>query len=353
MTIKDIAEMAHVSKGTVSRAINGIPGVGQETRRRILKLIESLDFHPNAAARGLAAKRTHALGFVIPHTGRYSMTSTFWPALLISITEQAALRGISVLLSTAKSEDDVDSAFRSIFMGRQIDGAIIGAEQIGEKQLAELLVKGLPFVMVGRGTYISPYTIDVDNESGAYTAVQHMIRAGHRTIAMLGGPNRFYYVQERVRGFTRAMIENGMDPSLISFSSYEPRETQRKVSTILADNPSVSALFVAAGDLVFETMRTCLEAGRRVPQDLSIVSFDDHPFFEHFTPPVTAVSQPIEKMAQKAVEMLLTLIDGREPEEKAVVLPPALIERGSCQAPGLGMKSTASHPIQTTAGGPQ
>ena len=333
MTIKDIAEMAHVSKGTVSRVINGIPGVGQETRHRILKLIESLDFHPNAAARGLAAKRTHTLGFVIPHTGRYSMTSTFWPVLLISITEQAALRGINVLLSTARSEDDVDSAFRSILKGRQIDGAIIGADQIGEKQLAELLVKGLPFVMVGRSSYISPYSVDVDNESGAYIAVQHMIRAGHRTIAMLAGPNHYYYVQERVRGFVRAMTENGLDPSHVYFSSYEPREATQGVATALSDNPSLSALFVAAGDLVFETVKTCTEAGRRIPDDLSIVSFDDHPFFEHFVPPVTVVSQPIEKLGEKAVEMLLTLMDGREPEEKTAILQPTLVERGSCATP--------------------
>jgi LacI family transcriptional regulator len=346
MTINDIAEMAHVSKGTVSRVLNGIPGVGQETRRRILKLIESLDFHPNAAARGLAAKRTHTLGFVIPHTGRYTMTSTFWPVLLISITEQAALRGINVLLSTAKSEDDVDSAFRSILKGRQIDGAIIGADQIGEKQLAELLVKGLPFVMVGRSSYICPYSVDVDNESGAYIAVKHMIRAGHRNIAILTGPDRYYYVQERVRGFTRAMNEHGLDPSHISYGSYEPRDAVRGVSEILNEDPSLTALFVAAGDFVFETMKTCMESGRKIPDDLSIVSFDDHPFFEHLVPPVTAVSQPIEKLGEKAVEMLLTLMDGAEPEEKTAVLPPTLIERGSCGAP----RTRESLPRATSSG---
>jgi len=353
MTINDIAEMAHVSKGTVSRVINGIPGVGQETRHRIQKIIESLDFHPNAAARGLAVRRTHTLGFVIPHTGRYSMTGAFWPALLISITAQAALRGINVLLSTAKSEDDVDSAFQTILRGRRIDGAIIGADQIGERQLAELLVKDVPFVMVGRGCYISPYSIDVDNEHGAYIAALHLIRAGHRDIAMLAGLNHYHYVQERVRGFARAMAENGLDPSRIYYSSYEPREALRQSSAILTDKPSVSGLFVAAGDLVFEAMRTCTEAGRRVPGDISIVSFDDHPFFEHFVPPVTAVSQPMEAMGEKAVEMLLTLMNGGEPEEKTMVLPPTLIERGSCGAPKAMENAPFPQPTLTTDGGQQ
>ena len=102
MTIKDIAEMAHVSKGTVSRVINGVTGVGDDTRRRVLKLIESLDFHPNASARGLAARKTNTMGFVIPHTGKYTLTSTFWPVFLTVVTQEAAARGINVLLSTAQ-----------------------------------------------------------------------------------------------------------------------------------------------------------------------------------------------------------------------------------------------------------
>jgi len=167
MTISDIAEMAHVSKGTVSRVINGVTGVGDDTRKRVLKLIESLDFHPNASARGLAARKTNTLGFVIPHTGKYTLTSTFWPVFLTIVTQEAAARGINVLLSTARSEDDVDSAFRTILRGHRIDGAIIGAEQFGEKQLAELLLKNLPFVMMGRSANISSYYVDVDNALGA------------------------------------------------------------------------------------------------------------------------------------------------------------------------------------------
>src|SRR5208337_698080 len=188
LTINDIAEMAHVSKGTVSRVINGMPGVGDDTRRRVLKLIESLDFHPNASARGLAARKTNTMGFVIPHTGKYTLTSTFWPMFLTIVTQEAAARGINVLLSTARAEDDVDSAFRSILRGRRIDGAIIGAEQFGERQLAELLLKSLPFVTIGKSPSLGIYSVDVDNEVGAYIAVEHLIRAGHRSIAMLAGP---------------------------------------------------------------------------------------------------------------------------------------------------------------------
>ncbi|NLZ44870.1 MAG: LacI family transcriptional regulator, partial [Clostridia bacterium] len=148
ITIQDIADLAKVSKGTVSRVINGGPGVGAETRKRILKLIEELDYQPNASAQGLASRRSYNIGVIIPHTGSYSMSTTYWPTLLTAITEKAALQDYNVLLSTARSEQDVDSAYRSILKGKRVDGLIIGAEQFGEKQLAGLLLKDFPFVMV-------------------------------------------------------------------------------------------------------------------------------------------------------------------------------------------------------------
>jgi len=329
MTIKDIAEIAHVSKGTVSRVLNGGPGVGEGTRRRILKLIETLDFHPNAAARGLAGKRTNTLGFVIPHTGRYTMTSTFWPVLLSAISEHALARGIKVLLSTPSSEEDVDSAFRSILRGHRIDGAIIGAEQFGQKQLAELLLKNLPFVMIGKSPYITSCSVDVDNERGARIAAEHLADLGHRTIAMLAGPETLPYTQDRIRGFRKTMIERGLDPSHVYSCPYRTEDVVSRVKTILAAPPTVTALLVAAGDFVIGAMKACVEAGRRIPKDVSMVCFDDHPFFPQFIPPLTAVSQPIEDMGKEAVEMLLVLMEGGTPEKKTVVLPPRLVIRES------------------------
>jgi len=333
MTIKDIAEMAHVSKGTVSRVINGVPGVGEETRRRVLKLIESLDFHPDASARGLAVRRTNTMGFVIPHTGRYTLTSTFWPVLLTVVTQEAAARGINVLLSTARSEDDVDSAFRSILRGRRIDGAIIGAEQFGEKQLAELLLKSLPFIMVGRSSRMSTHYVDVDNVLGARMAVEHMAEQGHVHLAVLAGPDHLPYVQDRVRGVRETCRERRLPEPVVVHAPYETMEAARCVQGILMSRPPVTGIFVAAGDLVLGTLRACTEMKRSVPRDVSIVSFDDHPFFAHLAPGITAVAQPIEEIGAAAVEMLFELMAGREPRQSAMVIPPSLVARGSCAAP--------------------
>src|SRR5208337_2257362 len=314
LTINDIAEMAHVSKGTVSRVINGMPGVGDDTRRRVLKLIESLDFHPNASARGLAARKTNTMGFVIPHTGKYTLTSTFWPVFLTVVTQEAAARGINVMLSTARAEDDVDSAFRSILRGRRIDGAIIGAEQFGEKQLAELLLKNLPFVMVGRNARITTHYVDVDNSLGARMAAEYLAGQGHERLAVLAGPDTLPYVRDRVQGVRDTFRERGLPDPVVVHCPYDTFEAARCVEGILLSRPEVTGVFVAAGDLVMGTLRACAEMRRAVPGDVSVVSFDDHPFFAHLTPSVTAIAQPIEEIGAAAVEMLFELMAGREPQ---------------------------------------
>ncbi len=325
--------MAHVSKGTVSRVINGIPGVGDDTRRRVMKLIESLDFHPNASARGLAARKTNTMGFVIPHTGKYTLTSTFWPMFLTVVTQEAAARGINVLLSTARAEDDVDSAFRTILRGRRIDGAIIGAEQFGDKQLAELLLKSLPFVMMGRSAKISSYYVDVDNALGARIASEHLVAKGHSRIAILAGPDWLPYVDDRIRGARDVLREHGLPDPVVVHCSYDTAEAVRCVQGILLSRPAVSAIFVAAGDLVVGTLKACADMGLNVPHDISVVSFDDHPFFAHLSPGITAVAQPIEELGAAAVQMLVELMAGREPERRAMIIAPHLVERGSCAAP--------------------
>ena len=325
--------MAHVSKGTVSRVINGVPGAGDETRRRILKLIESLDFHPDASARGLAARRTNTIGFVIPHTGTYTLTSTFWPVFLTVVTQEAAARGLNVLVSTARTEDDVDSAFRSILRGRRIDGAVIGAEQFAEKQLAELLLKNVPFVMVGRSAHVSTHAVDVDNPLGARMAAEHLIGMGHERIAVLAGPKGIPYVSDRVSGICDALRQHGCPEPVIAHCPYDSDDAGACAREVLLARPAVTAVFAAAGDLVPAALRACSELDRSVPGDVSIVSFDDHPYFAHLSPGIAAVAQPIEAIASAAVGMLFELMAGREPERRLVIVPPRFVERGSCAPP--------------------
>jgi LacI family transcriptional regulator len=329
LTIRDVAALAGVSQGTVSKVLNDAPGVGPATRSRILKVIEDLDYHPDASARSLVARRTGSIGMIIPHTGGYSMSTGYWPVLLTTITEAAAARDLNVLLSTAVSEEDVDSAYRSILRGRRVDGLVVGAEQFGQKQLVELLFKGFPFVTVGKSRFVSHWNVDVDNEGGARDMTAHLVGVGHRDIAMLAGPAHFRSVQERVEGYRQAMAAAGLE-ARAHHCAYHDESALRVIRELLADRPRPSALFLSAGDLVPPALAACRDLGLRLPDDLALGAFDDHPYYEHFDPPVTAVSQPIHDLGRAAAALLFALMEGTVPEKRDVVLPTRLVVRRSC-----------------------
>jgi LacI family transcriptional regulator, galactose operon repressor len=329
-TIKDLAELAQVSTGTVSRVINDGPGVGIETRKRILKLIKELDYQPNASAQGLAAKRSNNIGVIIPHTGGYSMSSAYWPNLMTAITEKAASKDYNVLLSTARSEEDIDSAYKSILKGRRIDGLIIGAEQFGDKQLAELLLKDFPFVMVGKSVNISHYYVDVDNVGGARRMTEHLISRGHQNIAMLAGPENYPSVTSRVNGFREAMDSAGLNSAHVYYCPYWTERAFQISREIIHSNHGITAIFAAAGDLITGVLKVAKEEKLRVPEDLSIASFDDHPLYEYFSPAITAVCQPITLLGEAAVNQLFLLMEGKFPEEKGKILSTEIVIRESC-----------------------
>jgi LacI family transcriptional regulator len=329
LTIRDVAAMAKVSQGTVSKVLNDAPGVGAETRTRILRLIQDLDYHPDASARSLVAGKTGSIGVIIPHTGSYSLSSAYWPVLLTAITEAAAARSRNVLLSTARSEEDVDSAYQSILRGRRIDGLVVGAEQFGQQQLVELLFKGFPFVMVGKSRFVSHWHVDTDNAGGAADMTRHLLKLGHRHVALLAGPQDYPSVQERVQGYRATMAAAGLEPCAFH-CAYHDESATRAIKVLLKAEPRTTALFVAAGDLVTPALAASRELGLAIPTDLALAAFDDHPYYEHFRSPITAVSQPTQDLGRAAAELLFALMDGKTPEKSEVILPTRLVIRRSC-----------------------
>ncbi|HEX3046493.1 MAG TPA: LacI family DNA-binding transcriptional regulator, partial [Bacillota bacterium] len=297
ITIKDIAEMAQVSKGTVSRVINGAPGVGDETRKRILKMIKELDFQPNASAQGLAAKHTNNIGLVIPDIGKNIMANNYWPVMLTEITLHAAVRDYNLLFSTARSEKDRNSAYKSILKGRKIDGLIIDSYQFGEKQMAELLLKDFPYVFIGRNSYITSNYVDIDGMNGSRLMTEHLIRLGHKEIAILSGSEQFINIHERIQGFKDAMIQAGLNPRYIFHCPYRIGDIIEETKRILQQKPRPTALFAIAEDLAIGVLKAIHEMGLKIPDDIAVVFFDDLPMYEFYWPSITAIRQPITEIA--------------------------------------------------------
>jgi LacI family transcriptional regulator len=330
ITIREIAKLASVSKGTVSRVINDVPGVGQKTRERIKKLIKKMKYEPNAIARGLASKKTWNIGVIIPHEARYYLSNDYWPILVSVITKAAAKIGYAVILSTSQIEGDIDSAYRLMLKGKRIDGIIVGSELLEERQVRELSQREIPYVMVGRSPVSAGYYVDVDNEGGMYDLTIHMINRGYKNILFLCGPEYYINVQERVVGFSRAVKEHDDIQSRVSYTHYEQPDVLRILEEHSADGFNPDAILAGAGDLFIAIYTALKTLNLQIPQDVAFASFDKLRFYDFFKPKITSIRQPIEQLGEAAFEILFRLMNERVPEAKSKRFACVLEPGNSC-----------------------
>jgi LacI family transcriptional regulator len=330
LTIKDIAKRANVSKGTVSRVINDLPGVGEKTRERIKQLIKKLNYQPNAIAQSLASKRTGNIGVIIPHEAGFYLSNDYWPLLLSVITKAAATVGYTVLLSTSKVEGDVESAYEIMLNGKRIDGIIAGSEMLGEKQLSDLYQMEIPFVMVGRSPYIPDYYVDIDNRQAAYRLTEHLIQQGYKKIFFLGGPKHYPSVSERVEGFREAVLKAGINQCRVFHTPYEKPLVRSILSEQIGSGYMPDAIIAGAGDLVLCTIMVLRELNLDIPSQIGFASFDFLRFYNYLTPKITAIRQPIEELARAAFEMLFALIAQKNVLKKERILTCTLEIGQSC-----------------------
>jgi DNA-binding LacI/PurR family transcriptional regulator len=333
-TIRDVAALAKVSQGTVSKIINDTPGVSVETRRRVLRLIKDLDYRPNAAAQGLAARRTHSIGVILPHNGHHSLAIAHWPALLRAITDHAAAANFSVLLTMApeEEEEEPDPAHGSLPKCRNVDGVLTDAGHLSRRQLAEFLRRGFPFVVIGRGPASSHYFVDIDNAGGAAEMTRHLVDLGHRRIAILASPQYLPSILDRVEGYKAAMVTAGLEPRVLYCPDHAPNASEC-IMRLLRELHPPTALLAGADGLTAIAVRVMCELGVAIPSDVALVAFDDQPFYEYCSPAITAVSQPIHALGRAAAEMLFALMDGRQPQKSGCILPTTLVIRQSCGTP--------------------
>jgi LacI family transcriptional regulator len=330
LTIKDIAEISNVSKGTVSRVLNKKPGVGDKTRKKIENIIKRLNYSPNQIAQNLASKKTGNIGVIIPHHAEYYLSNPYWPVLLSVITKAAAAVGYTILLSTALREGDVDSAYEFIIKGKRVDGIIAGAELLGEKQLSILNHYNVPFVLIGKSPFVNEYYVDIENRKAMEILTTHIAVQGFQRILFICGPETCPRVKERVHGFYDALGKTSVSTGIVCHTSYD----NPKVKTIIqgqVENGFVpDALIVGASDLILCTLMILRELNMNIPGDIAFASFDTLHMYEYFTPRITAIKQPIKELTQSAFEMLFALIAGKHLIKTSKILPCSLEIGESC-----------------------
>ena len=321
----DVAQLAGVSHQTVSRVLNEHPNVRPDTREKVLAAIRQLAYRPNAAARALVTRRTHTLGVISTDSTLYG------PAMMLDGIERAAQHGYFVLIASLPALDRrsvTDTVDR--FLGHAVEGMIVIAPQTSAVAALSHVPPEVPLVAMGCGTRAPLTSVAVDNAGGAHTATEFLLGLGHETVYHVAGPSNCLDARERTDGWRAALREAGArEPGVIvgDWSSRSGYETGQK----LARMADVTAVFCSNDTIALGLIRALTEAGRRVPEDVSVVGFDDTPESAYFLPPLTTIRQPKHRLGIAAMETMTSLLRGEKVQSKR--LPAELIERKSSAPP--------------------
>lgn len=313
LTINEIAQMANVAKSTVSKALNGHKGVSEENRQRILEIINSMDYEPNASAKALAQSKTGAIGLVIPHDTHYSLSGAYWAGIITAVATEANKQGYNLLLIPQSDNPDPINPLESIIRKRSVDGLIIGAEQIDIPSIERLKNRGIPFVFLGKNPQIDHYAVDVKNIEGAEKVTSTLIQRGYKQIACIAGPEEYVYTRDRVKGFSNALKKADMNSLEVMYSYYSAYEARKNTSLLLQKYPDIDAVFIAAGG---EFVLNILEVIRfnGIPlKKLGVGAFDDYRVYDFLDCPIIAAKQPMEAMGASISKTLFSLIKGETP----------------------------------------
>ena len=328
-TSADVAARAGVSRTTVSFVLNDRPGanISPTTRERVLEAATELGYHPHASARGLAGGKSHTLGFVL----RQSPEQVAGDAALVE-----TLRGLAAAARTAgfrvmvEPLDPADGTYETLLRAQHADGIVVSGPRIDDTGLHRLAHDGFPIVLQGSLPGIEAPSVDVDNISGARLAVEHLIGLGRRRIACItNAPLAYTAAMERLAGYRAALEDAGIayDERLVAIADFDAGSGHRAMASLLAAE-TMDAAFVASDVVAFGAIAAIREAGLRVPDDISVVGFDDIALAAFYDPPLTTIRLPAYDLGLAAGTALLDRVAGR-PVPDRTLLPTELIVRSS------------------------
>jgi LacI family transcriptional regulator len=331
-TIQDVARKAGVAPITVSRVINNSGYVSDETRQKVEAAVSELNYVPNTIARSLRLKQTHTLALVLT-----DITNPFWTTVARSVEDVANAAGFNVFLcNTDESVAKQDGYLRALLQKR-VDGVLLVPAEMDVELLPWIQGQDTPIVVVDRRVAYAPVdVVRCDAEGGAYQLVRHLLDLGHRRIAVLSGPQEVSTAADRVAGYCRAMAEAGIEvePEWLRFGRFTQASGYEMAQQLVRSESRPTAMFGVNNFIALGALRALKEAGIRVPEDVSLVAFDD--FASEFVvePFLTVADQPAYEMGRRAAELLLARLSEDGPDSyQEVVLPTRVIVRRSSAPP--------------------
>jgi DNA-binding LacI/PurR family transcriptional regulator len=325
-TLDEVAALAGVGRGTVSRVVNGSPQVSPEARAAVQQAIKELGYVPNRAARALVTQRTDSVALVVSESQERVFDQPYFAGVVRGISSALADTPLQLWLAMAQSAAELQRVEHHL-TSQHVDGVLLLSLHESDQLPRLLRERGLPAVLggrpVGAGQEIS--YVDIDNVSGARAAVQHLLRSGRRQIATIAGLQDMGVGVDRLAGYQQAI---GSARPLIGYGDWGEASGAAAMRALLAAEPGIDGVFVASDLMAAGALRALRDLGRRVPEDIAVVGFEDSPIASQTDPPLTTVYQPMEEMGRQMVQLLLSRMRGDD-EPGHVLLDTHLVQRVS------------------------
>jgi DNA-binding LacI/PurR family transcriptional regulator len=330
-TLDEVARLAGVSRATASRAINGGNRVSATAQAAVDAAVRTLGYTPNPAARSLVTRRTDSVALVVPEPDERVFADPFFAHTLRGATRVLAERDVQLVLLIAQPGEEEQRMLRYL-RNRHIDGALVVSHHRSDSLADHLAALDLPCAFVGR-----PWTsadkvayVDTDNVAGGREAAQALIERGCRRIGTVAGPTDMTASVDRLDGWHAAMRAAGLKGDAVEHGDFTEIGGERAAAALLARHPDLDGIVVASDLMAAGTLKTLASLGRRVPDDVAVIGYDDLGVHERTDPPLTTMRNPIREMAEQATRLLLEQVDGeRPPAALRVIFPPSLVRRSS------------------------
>ena len=334
VSINDIAKYARVSKSTVSRILNDKGKFSKDTIDKVLQVVKKLNYSPSMVARSLRNRRTKTVGLLLPN-----IANPFFPAILKGVECVASENGYVVVLCDSDERKEKESLYFQIFENRWVDGIIfsgITGDEEEQKYIRTIHEKGTPVVLIDReieGYFTN--VVMIDNKRAAFDATTHLLELGHKKIGHIAGLQNIKVFVKRLEGYKEALAEYGIDfdPTLMEEGDLSIESGSCAVRQLLKKKVTFTAIFAGTDLMAIGCIKELQKNGLRVPQDVSIVGFDNISLASLVTPSLTTVAQPTYEIGAEAMNLLIKSIEKKGALKNKIILPTELVIRESAGPP--------------------
>jgi LacI family transcriptional regulator, repressor for deo operon, udp, cdd, tsx, nupC, and nupG len=326
LKMEDVAKVANVSTATVSRVLANNKNVSQKTRERVMEVINQLEYKPNRLAANFRKKSSETIAVILP-----DIANPFFSEIVKGFRDEALNNGYQILLCDTGNSTDQEAEFVELVKEKFVDGIILATARMPKEEIYKLSQE-IPVVLACE--YIESYeipTVSIDNVTAAREATEFLAKQGHQRIGCITGPLDVILSRDRVKGYRQALLLNELPihDFLIQEGDFSVKSGFDIMMKLLASEEKPTAVFASSDEMAVGVIKACKNKGLRIPEDISVIGFDDVPLCTLVEPEITTIHQPKYEMGCEAMKMLLTMIGTNDLNQKRIVLPHQLIIRQS------------------------